>query len=327
MKKIIPPKLKRGDEIRVISPARSMKIISAESQNIAKKRLFNLGFKVTYGKHVNEYDELASSSIESRIQDLHEAFLDKNVKAILTTIGGFNSNQLLNYIDWDIINNNPKVFCGYSDITSISNAILKKTGLVSYYGPHYSSFGQELYFDYTLEYFRKCLLSTQPFELVASREWSDDAWYKDQSDRKLITNKGWVIINQGETQGTIIGGNLCTLNLLQGTEYFPNLEKTILFIEDDSDSSANVFDRDLQSLIHLPDFFKVKGLVIGRFQKKSKISINILNKIICKKELKNIPIVANLDFGHTDPKMTLPIGGTAIIDTQGAKPAIRILEH
>lgn len=145
MQKIFPIKLKAGDEIRIIAPARSMKIISAESQEIANKRLTDLGFKITFGKHINESDEFASSSIESRIRDLHEAFLDKNVKAILTVIGGFNSNQLLKYIDWNIIKNNPKIFCGYSDITALNNAILKKTGLVSYYGPHYSSFGQELY--------------------------------------------------------------------------------------------------------------------------------------------------------------------------------------
>ena len=328
MQKIFPTKLKAGDEIRIIAPARSMSIIGAESQEVANKRLADLGFKVTFGKHVDENDEFMSSSIKSRIQDLHEAFLDKNVKAILTVIGGFNSNQLLRYIDWNIIKNNPKIFCGYSDITALGNAILEKTGLVSYYGPHYSSFGQELHFEYTLDYFKKCLLAEEPFELKASKEWSDDVWYKDQKNRNLIQNKGWIVVNPGKTEGIIVGGNLGTFNLLQGTEYFPSLDNSILFIEDDSESLAHTFDRDLQSLIHQPDFLKVKGIVIGRFQKESDISTDMLNKIIkSKKELDNIPIIANIDFGHTDPKITFPIGGNVLINAQNGNPTIKIIEH
>ena len=105
---IIPEKLKIGDEIRIIAPARSMGILTEETKSIANKRLADLGFKVTFGKHVDEIDEFNSSSIQSRLTDLHEAFADPNVKGILTVIGGFNSNQLLNYIDWDLIKNNPK---------------------------------------------------------------------------------------------------------------------------------------------------------------------------------------------------------------------------
>ncbi|KKQ87859.1 MAG: muramoyltetrapeptide carboxypeptidase [Parcubacteria group bacterium GW2011_GWF2_38_8] len=328
MKKIFPTKLKIGDEIRIIAPARSMKIINAESQEIANRRLADLGFKVTFGKHINESDEFASSSIKSRVQDLHEAFLDPKVKAILTVIGGFNSNQLLKYIDWNIIKNNPKIFCGYSDITALNNTILEKTGLVSYYGPHYSSFGEKLYFDYTLDCFKKCLLSEEPFKLEASKEWSDDTWYKDQGNRNLIQNEGWVVLNSGKAQGTIIGGNLCTLNLLQGTEYFPSLDNAILFIEDDSESLAYTFDRDLQSLIHQSDFSKVKGIAIGRFQKESKILLDTLTKIIkSKKELDDILIVTNVDFGHTDPKVTFPIGGNVLMNIQDNNSTIKILEH
>lgn len=132
--------MKFGDEIRVISPARSMKIITQELREIAKIRFEEMGLKVTFAKHVEECDEFSSSSIESRVEDIHEAFLDKNVKAVITTIGGYNSNQLLKYIDYEIIKNNPKIFCGFSDITALCCAIYKKTGLITYYGPHFSSF-------------------------------------------------------------------------------------------------------------------------------------------------------------------------------------------
>ncbi|MBU2577481.1 LD-carboxypeptidase, partial [Patescibacteria group bacterium] len=260
---MFPEKLKAGDEIRVIAPARSIAILSQEVREIANKRFEEIGFKLSFGKHVEETDSFASSSIESRVEDLHEAFGDKNVKAILTVIGGFNSNQLLRYIDWDLIKNNPKILCGYSDITALNNAVFTKTGLVTYSGPHYSTFGQKLHFDYTLDFFKKCLLSDESFEIKPSEKWSDDAWYKNQEERTLIPNDGWLVINEGSAEGTILGANLCTFNLLQGTEYLPDFTDSVLFLEDDEESAPHDFDRNLQSLIHLPEFSKVKGLVIG----------------------------------------------------------------
>jgi muramoyltetrapeptide carboxypeptidase LdcA involved in peptidoglycan recycling len=326
--KIYPTKLKSGDEVRIVAPSRSLAIISEESRKIANNRFSDLGLKLSFGKHLEEKDEFVSSSIKSRIEDLHDAFRDKNVKAVITVIGGFNSNQLLKYLDWDLIRNNPKIFCGFSDITALNNAIFTKTGLISYSGPHYSTFGQELYFDYTLKYFKKCLLSDDPFEIIPSEQWSDDAWYKNQKERTLIKNGGFLLINEGNASGTIIGANLCTLNLLQGTEYFSDLENSILFIEDDEESLPHTFDRDLQSLIHLPSFSGVKAVVIGRFQKASEITNELLIKIVkTKKELDNLPVIANVDFGHTDPKITFPVGGEVNLVAKNGKVKIELIKH
>lgn len=328
MKKLIPPKLHSGDTVRVIAPSRSLSIIGKENREIAKNRFEEYGLILTFGKHIEETDNFASSSIQSRIEDLHAAFLDPNVKAILTVIGGFNSNQLLQYIDWNIIKNNPKIFCGYSDITAMNNAFFAKTGLVTYSGPHYSTFGQKLYSDYTLEYFKKCLMEDNPFEILASSKWSDDEWYINQDNRKLINNKGYFVIQEGNAEGTVLGGNLCTFNLLQGTEYFPKPKHAILFIEDDYTSEPHTFDRDLQSLIHQPEFKNIRGIVIGRFQKKSNMTNNLLTKIIkTKKELKDLPIVANVDFGHTDPKITIPIGGTVHLHVSKQTIKIEFIEY
>jgi muramoyltetrapeptide carboxypeptidase len=329
MEKIYPTKLKSGDKVRIVAPSRSLAIVSRECRDIANKRFAEMGLKLSFGKHLEEIDDFVSSSIESRIEDFHDAFADKNVKAILTVIGGFNCNQLLKYLDWDLIKKNPKIFCGFSDITALNNAIFAKTGLVSYSGPHYSTFGQKLYFDYTLDYFKKCLLSDEPFEIKASENWTDDAWYKNQDDRKLIKNEGWCAINEGEAQGTILGANLCTFNLLHGTEYFPKFtEDTILFIEDDEESKPHHFDRHLQSVMHQPGFENVKGLVVGRFQNVSGISEDLLIKIIkSKKELNNLPVIANVDFGHTSPIITFPIGGVAEIKAGVDFTSIKILEH
>jgi muramoyltetrapeptide carboxypeptidase LdcA involved in peptidoglycan recycling len=182
--------------------------------------------------------------------------------------------------------------------------------------------------DYTIDYFKKCLIEKNPFEIKPSKEWSDDNWYKDQENRKFIKNKGFLVINEGEAEGRIIGGNLCTFNLLQGTEFMPSLKNSILFIEDDEESKPQHFDRDLQSLIHLPDFDEVKGIVIGRFQNASKMTDNLLTKIIkTKKELENLPIIANVDFGHTTPHITFPIGGTTPIYAKEGKTKIIINQH
>ena len=328
---IIPNKLKSGDEIRVIAPSRSMSLLSKENIVLAKERLEEQGFNVSFSKYCQESDMFMSSSIESRVEDIHQAFQDQNVKAILTVIGGFNSNQILSYLDYDLIKNNPKILCGYSDITALLNAITAKTGLVTYYGPHFSTWAMKKEFEYNLEYFQKCLIQKEPFEVKPSPTWSDDAWYMDQEKRDLIKNEGFVILNEGKAEGRILGGNLCTFNLLQGTEFMPDLIDSILFIEDD-DTAGNLFsiefDRDLQSLIHQPNFDKVKGIVIGKFQKKVDINIEKLKYIISsKKELANIPIIANVNFGHTNPIITFPIGGRGSLKVKDNQIELKISEH
>lgn len=311
---IYPKKLKAGDTIRVIAPSMTMAILDDETRAIADKRLADLEINVEFGEHVLESDLFNSSSIESRIADLHAAFEDKNVAGILTVIGGYNSNQLLSHIDYDVVKTNPKVFCGYSDITALSNAIYTKTGLVTYSGLHYSSFGMKNGFEYSEKYFKHCLMEDEPIEYIPAESWSDDEWYMDQDKRVYIANNGFEIINPGHATGKILGGNLCTLNLLQGTEFFPSLDDCILFLEDDYLVDAQTFDRDLQSLVHQQNFSKVQAIVIGRFQKKSNVSLEALHAIFkSKKELANLPIVANTDFGHTTPSFTFPIGGHATL--------------
>ena len=312
---IIPPKLHYGDEIRIIAPSSNLKWLSGEIIELAKNNIEQQNFKVTFSKNCNATDIFDSSSVQERIDDIHEAFEDKNVRAIFTVIGGFHSNQLLKYLDYDLIQNNPKILCGYSDISALQNAIYAKTGLVTYSGLHFSTWGMKKQFEYNLEYFNKCLVNNHSFEISPSSHWSDDTWYLDQENRESIKNKGFVILNKGAGKGHILGGNLCTFNLLQGTEFMPDISGSILFFEDDAitgSSTGSEFDRNLQSIIHQPNFEKVKGLVIGRFQKKSDITPDVLKHIVrTKDELSNIPIIANVDFGHTNPLITFPIGGVA----------------
>lgn len=329
MKKLIPEKLKKDDEIRVIAPSRSMKILRKDCIEIATKRLEEEGFKVTFAEHVMDSfdDEYNCAKIEDRVKDLEAAFRDKNVKAILTVIGGYNSNQLLQYINYDVIKENPKILCGYSDITILLDSIYAKTGLITYYGPHFSSFGMKNEFDYTLEYFRKMFMNSEDkIDIQPAEKWSNDSWFKEQEKRTFIQNEGHLVINEGEAEGEIVGGNLCTLNLLQGTEYMPDLENKILFLEDDGlvgKAFLMEFDRDLQSLLHT--IKKVQGIVIGRAERNCEMTEDKWIKLIKNKiELNGIPVIANVDFGHTTPIFTFPIGGYAKIVAKDGNTSIQI---
>lgn len=312
---IYPSKMRQGDKIRVIAPSRSMGVISDENKAFATEVLERLGLKVTFGKHVDECDMMHSSSVESRVSDLHEAFSDSSVKAIITVLGGYNSNQMLDAIDYDLIRQNPKILCGFSDITALGNAIYHKTGLVTYSGLHFSSFAMQKGFDYSLEAFKRIFFSTDELDILPSEEWSDDAWYMDQANRTFHKTDGYKVIHSGSAQGKIIGGNLGTLQLLRGTPYMPSLDGAILFLEEVSASSADVyeFDRNLQSLTQVPDFKKVKALVLGRFESSFGMTEEKLRLILSKPALRDLPIIANVDFGHTTPMFTFPIGGEAVV--------------
>lgn len=327
----IPFKLKPGDEIRVIAPARSLAIISQETKSYAETVLGQMWLHVSYGKHTMEIDEFASSSIQSRINDLHEAFADKNVKGILTVVGWFNCNQLLQYIDYDLIKNNPKILCGFSDITALSNAITAKTNLVTYYGPHFSTFGMQLGNEYTKSYFQKTLMQEDTFLIEASAQRSDDLRFLDQQKREFFDNPGWIVINEWTAEGTLYAGHLSTFQLLQGTEYMPNIQDSILMIEESEEFGKYTsfeFDRILQSLIHQPGFAGVKWILIGRFQKQTDMTIEKLKKIIStKKELEHIPILADVNIWHVSPIVTLPIGWTIKMKISNNKAIVEVVNH
>ena len=213
---MIPAKLTPGDTICIVSPSKSLALVSPQIRQIAEHTLATLGLQVVYGHNATSKDRFGSASIEERLADLHIAFLDPQVKAILTSIGGFNANQLLRDLDYDLIRQHPKILCGYSDITALGNAIYAKTGLVTYSGPHFSTFGMQLGLEYTLEYFHKCLMETKTIQVQPSPTWSDDPWYKEQTKRHFIPSPGYLVINEGRAEGRLVGGNLCTLKSTPG---------------------------------------------------------------------------------------------------------------
>lgn len=314
-------------EVRLVAPSLSLKDEDKAKIKDAKKYFAKLGYELTLGVFVFERDELfGCASIKNRVRDLMDAFLDRNVDLILCADGGYNVNQLLPYLDYDLIKKNPKIVLGYSDITALLLAIFNKTGMVTYYGPMLDGFSSND--KYTISYFEK-VLKEKSFLIDNSSEVID--FVRKNKVKKLVQykNKGMRIINEGYGEGRIIGGNLCTLNLLQGTEFMPALKNCILFIEDDAEDFLDdvfllEFDRNLESLLQLPDCC-IRGIVFGRFQLCSNMTIDKLKSVIKnKKKLQNIPIVCNADFGHTMPMMTIPLGGYCKLKLENEKISIRV---
>lgn len=306
--------LKKGDHIRVLSPSSSIQHIGGFEANLsAKERLEKLGFQVSFSKHYLEHDLFESAPIASRVEDLHEAFADENVDAILATIGGFNSNELLPYLDYDLIAKHPKIICGYSDTSAILNAIYAKTGMKTYMGPSYSSFKMEGGQDYQTTAWLNAV-TQETYQLTPSKEWSSDPWYDPSQPRHFMPTE-WKVYNHGAAQGIAIGGNLSTFSLLRGTTYAPQPEKYVLFVEEAEEDDYFDFTRAFASLLQA--YPQPQAVLIGRFPKECQMTEDILLAVLDKHPiLKEIPVLYDLDFAHTQPLFTITIGGQVTLDTQ-----------
>ena len=310
---MIPPKLNKGDEIRIIAPSGSLSRVRTDVLERALAYLDENGFKVTYSTNCREMDQFSSSSVESRVADLHEAFADPDVKAVMACIGGFNVNQILPYINYDLIKTNPKILCGYSDITALLNAVYARTGLVTYHAPHLAALGFLREREYTHKYLTACLMNEEPVPVVPSE-----------------TAGNYTVLQEGTCEGEIAGGNLCTLNLLQGTRYMPDLRDRVLFIEDDNimgDYFPYEFDRNLQSLLQAGGAESVRGVVFGRFDESCKLTEDAIRAIIKGKVPAGIPVVFGADFGHVFPMISFPVGGRVKLSAAGDRIDLQITEH
>ncbi len=317
---IFPQKLREGDKIVVVAPSNSLSSIDASLVDIAIKRLNLLGLRVELSKNSGKKDSFGSSPIEDRIEDLHSAFEDKETKMIICARGGFNSIELIDNLDYSLIKKNPKILCGYSDITALTVSIYTKTGLVTYAGPNFKNFSISKGQKYLTDYFTKALFYEDQFEVEPVESYTGN--YVE-----FMRNIGFVPINRGSAEGVVVGGNLSTLNLLQGTEYFPDLSNKIVFVEEDSNVyGLEIFNRELESLLLQKGGDSLKALVVGRFRTPDIKIDSVLRLLKGKKELETIPVVANVDFGHTFPRITFPIGGTARVDVDSSSH-ITIVKH
>ncbi len=317
-----PQKLTSGDGVAIIAPSLSLTSISPPRLARAEALLRSWGLSVLYARAVRSSDRFGTSPPQTRLEDLHWAFGNPDVRAVLCANGGYSANGLLDGFDWALIRANPKVFCGYSDITVLGSAITRHTGLVTYYGPNLMSLGARRTAGATGPALHHALFEGGWTAMPASDYWSDD-------DRTLTRNRGPIVLRKGLTEGTVIGGNLGSLFLLQGTEHWlaPDGQLVLCVEEDDLPArhTPHEFDRRLRSLLAQPGMTSVRALLIGRFQPGSRMTMPALRQIVAGiPACQAMTVVANLDFGHTDPKIALPVGGQARVRAEGRRAVVEL---
>ena len=321
-------RLRPGSHLRVIAPSRSLQVVSDAICQASLTKLQSMGFEVSIGSRARKTGLFATAPPEDRLQDLHEAFSDRGVDGVLSAVGGWRCNDLLSGIDWKVIRNNPKVFCGYSDITVLLNAIWRQTSLVTYSGPHFSSFAMEDLDDYQARAFLDAVSTHDVIDVRESPTWSDDVWYEQGKKRSISPSNGWCRIRDGKARGHLIGGNFSTFLLLQGTHYTPTLTGSVLLIEDIKTIQPAALRRSLISLTMLPGFADLQGIIFGRFQRASGLDSIAIHELVdsLTGRYQEIPILSDFDAGHTQPIVTLPIGGVVEL-LVGDHCEVKLLSH
>ncbi len=296
----------------IIAPSEA--ILDKRALKSGIKILENQGFKVVLGRNIfKRHSDYMAGTDKQRADDLNKMFADKKIKAIFCLVGGSSANRLLPLIDFNNIKKNPKIFVGFSDLTTLLTAIYTKTGLVTFHGPNitsgYRKEGTYISSPYTLRILLRLLTSPCPFGKIPHKtEWQ-------------TLKKGSIVT------GRLLGGNLEIFLNLAGTEFFPRLESSIFFWEE---TGEGIWDLDylLNHLRLIKDFNKVKGMLIGKITDWQDIGYK--NLLSFEQTLNEIfkdfdfPIVYNADFGHIKNLATFPIGVKAKLDSD--KATLEILE-
>ena len=322
----IPPRLKPGDTIGICTPSFPGYTISEEVFAVGIKNIEAHGYVVKQGfvtaKRMQQ--GYRSASPQERARELMELFLDTEVKGIITTIGGMNSSSIVQFLDFEMIKGNPKVFCGYSDITSLHLALMNFAGLATYYGPgvmgHWSDWPSGIseslksFFD-ALKNERRIL---KPFSRWSnhSRDWKTDDW--KILPREWKENYGWKILNQGYAKAPVVVCNLNTLSGVCGTDLFPNLDGKILVLEEMS-APLSKEERSLVQLKMMGVFDKILGLLIGKpeFYNQEDADFGLNELILEVVGTRNYPIISDFDCSHTIPMHTIRQGSLMEINAQG----------
>ncbi len=293
MKIVKPKKLSKGDLIGIISPSSSPEDLTTINKGV--NYLEKLGYSVEVGKNVGKFRGYLAGDDNDRLTDLHNMFNNKNVKAIICVRGGYGSGRLLNKIDYKIIKDNPKIFVGYSDVTALQMAFLKKTGLVTFAGPMLAVDFCDNVSEYTEEMFWTLVTTNKKFGKINL-----------PNDEKIFG------LTKGNTKGKLIGGNLATFASLIGSEYLPPLKNTIAIFEDVGELPYKL-DRMFNQL-SLSNFFKeINGLILGTFQDcnehdPAKRTLTLGEVISDYLGRLKIPVVYNFKHGHLKDNITVPFG-------------------
>jgi muramoyltetrapeptide carboxypeptidase len=288
-----PKKLNKKEVIGIISPASSPDEFSRIEKGV--KYLEGLGYRVKVGNNVGKNHGYLAGTDQERVDDLHSMFKDKTVKAIFTLRGGYGAFRLLDKIDYRLVKNNPKIFVGYSEITSLQMAFFEKAGLITFAGPMVAVDFYDIVSEYTTENFWATITSNKKMGRIDYPE-----------------NQKLPFLQKGSASGRIVGGNLAVFAALLGSPYFPNLTGKILMIEDIGELPYRV-DRLLNQLRLSGSFKKVKGIILGRFvdchehdpNKKTLTLGEIVSDYIGSLK---IPSIYTFPHGHIKDFVTIPFG-------------------
>ncbi len=287
------PALQKGDMIGIMAPSCWA---DAAELKIAKDFLEAQGYEVYIHPQSAAIRHQSAGTPQEKAQALNELFANPDIKAIITARGGNRAMTMLPLLDYDLIAANPKILCGYSDVTALLNGIHARTGLVTFHGP----LAREL-----------------------SGRAESAAMLEIMSGQKsAIDCAGTRIIHEGEANGRLMGGNLSVMHALSGTGYMPDMTGALLFLEDTSDHLSR-YDRMLCSLRLAGVFNMISGLVMGRFSKTCDDESNPFGftlEDIVREHLANagIPVVMDMNFGHHGLLPTYPVGAEATLTAKEA---------
>lgn len=284
MNLIKPKRLQEGDTIGIIAPSGE---IDRDKITCAVKYFNQKGYKVKLGSNINCTNKYMAGSDNERLEDLHNAFLDKDINAIICARGGYGALRLINKIDFSIIKNNPKIFCGYSDITVLNAMFLKNCGLITFSGPMaQGDFGTEI------------------------NSYTENSLFETVTENFIkIKSNQCINVNSKDVSGILFGGNLATLTSLCGIDFIPD-EKFIFFTEDIGEPAYKI-DRYFTQLLNIDKFRNnLAAIVCGEFTDidNKKWLQDLLLEL--RKEL-NIPVAEEFPISHSKTKATIPYGAAA----------------
>lgn len=291
MNLIKPKKLQQGSTISIVAPAGN---VDKSKLQVGINYLEKQGYKVKLGKNLFNQNKYLAGKDEERAFDINQAFADTETDAIICARGGYGAIRLLDKLDFTTIRNNPKIFCGYSDITALSAIILKKSGLITFSAPMI----QSDFSDNEIDKFTEA-----------------NFWETLTSSKITIKPNNPNFYFCGAAQGITFGGNLATLVSLAGIDFIPD-EKFILFVEDINEDVYKI-DKYFRQLLNIPKFKKnISGIVLGDF-------IEIDNEIWLDNLFKElaielqIPVISDYPISHSRHKATVPYGANAILNENG----------
>ena len=302
---IIPEKLRIGDMIGVVAPSNPIINENIEEIERAKEIIEKLGFKVKFSKNLFSNKNGYSASAKEKAEDINEIFKNKDVKMIWCAKGGENSNSTFDYLDFEVIKQNPKIICGYSDITSLTNVITEKTGLVTFSGANFKTIATDET-NYSLKEILKRFID-------GSLEFGKNEF-------------GYKTIQEGIAGGKLIGGNLSLTRAMVAGKYNIDFTDKILFLEElGFETGPALVSNYLYYMKQNGVFNKVKGIWIGNYTHESGITLEQILLDTLENEFKG-PIIKSENFGHIEQKTVIPIGVMAKIDTS-ENTKIKLLEN